>query len=135
MYVARHAASTKITEDGQREHVAHRIDVEIRREGRERLPAQEERADALAQQGEVGIETGLHEKPMFQKDEANWTWQADVKAATSTIHDLLARNTLITCVDDEIYIFVPAVKQWDTELNTLIILMITSYWPLRTGFR
>lgn len=117
VHIARHSASTQVTEDGQREGVAHGVDVEIGCEGRERLPAQEKWADALAQQGEVGVKTRLHQKSMFQKDKADWTWETYVKAAASTIHNLLTRNILISCVNDKIHIRVPAEKKSNIQLN------------------
>lgn len=65
----------------------------------------------------MGVKAGLHQKPMFQEDKADRTQEADVKAATSTIHNLLSGDTLIARVNDEIHICVSAVKQEDAELN------------------
>lgn len=56
-------------------------------------------ANALSQQGEVGIRTGLHHNTMTQEDKGDWPRQRDVETLSCSIQNLLTSHPLITRVN------------------------------------
>lgn len=106
--VAAHAAPPQVAEQGQGEGVAHGVDVQVRHELGQRLPAQEDGAHALAQQREVREQAGLHQQPVPQEDKLHRAGQDDVEAPPRPLQDLRARHALVARVHHKVDIRVAA---------------------------
>lgn len=107
MDVAGHAAAPQVAEQGQGEGVAHGVHVQVGHKLHQRLPSQEDGAHALAQQGEVGEQAGLHQDAVLQEDKVDGPRQHDVEATPRPLQDLQARHAQIARVHHEVDVLVP----------------------------
>jgi len=63
------------------------------------LLTQEDGAQALAQQGEVGVGPGLHQHPVTEEDKGDGPREGDVEPLARSLQDLLPAHSLVARVD------------------------------------
>lgn len=107
MNITPHTAASQVAEQRQSESVTHGVDVKVWDKLRQRLPSQEDGADALPQQGEVREQARLNKQPVPEEHKLNRPRQHDVETAPRSIQNLLARHTQVPRVHHKVDVHIP----------------------------